>query len=342
MAQANNDTIDTIYFGNPIQDITVQDDERVLLNKYSLELGMASLASPEQIPIYAEMAATEGRLFSPGGSALNSARAQKHINSSGAVAYFGCIGNDDFGKSLQEEVAEAGVDAKFSITDEHATGTCACVIVGKERTLCANIAAAKAYPTQHIADNLDVLAKAKYLYTTGFFVDSNFEAVKQICDFAKENNKPLGFNLSAVFVIQFYAEQVKHVLKYSDFVFCNEDEGGAYAQSLGLEATNFEEAAKTIAKSEKENKSTPRVVIFTLGAEPTLVVTCMPGEEPVVEYSPLDKIPKEKIVDTNGAGDSFVGGFFSSLSQGSNVMDAVKAGNTLAGKIIQVSGVNFE
>ena len=163
------------------------------------------------------------------------------------------------------------------------------------------------------------MAKAKYLYTTGFFVDSNFEAVKQICDYAKENDKPLGFNLSAVFVIQFYADQVKHVLTYADFIFCNEDEGAAYAQSLGLEATNFEEAAKTIAKSEKEVKTRPRVVVFTLGARPTLMVTCMPGEEPVVEYIGFDLIPADKIVDTNGAGDSFVGGFFSSLCQGKSL-----------------------
>jgi len=73
--------------------------------------------------------------------------------------------------------------------------------VGAERTLCANIAAAKAYPLEHLKDNISVLEQAKYLYTTGFFVDSNFEAVKQICDFAKDNDKPLAFNLSAVFVI---------------------------------------------------------------------------------------------------------------------------------------------
>lgn len=190
---------------------------------------MACLASEEQMPIYAELSGMEGRLLSPGGSALNSARAQKYINPSGKIAYFGCIGNDDFGKSLSDAVSAAGIDAKFSVSEEHKTGTCASVIVGQERSLCANIAAAKAYPTAHVGEHLELLKKAKFLYTTGFFVDSNFEAVKKICDFATENDKPLGFNLSAVFVIQFYADQVKHVLKHADFVFCNEDEGSAYA-----------------------------------------------------------------------------------------------------------------
>ena len=115
---------------------------------------MASLATPEQLPIYAECIGTEGRLLTPGGSALNSARAQKFINPDGNISYFGCIGEDDYGKSLSEAVASAGIDGKFSVSKEHSTGTCACVVVGKERTLCANIGAAKAYPTGHIGENL--------------------------------------------------------------------------------------------------------------------------------------------------------------------------------------------
>jgi len=39
-------------------------------------------------------------------------------------------------------------------------------------------------------------------------------------------------------------------------------------------------------------------------------------------------------VDTNGAGDSLVGAFFSSLVQGKSVVDSIKDGNELAGKII--------
>ena len=115
---------------------------------------MACLASPEQLPIYAEVNSSDSKLLTPGGSALNSARAYKHANPGGSVAYFGCIGNDEFGKSLSEQVAKSGVDAKFSISDEVATGTCAVLVGGAERTLCANISAAKAYPLKHLEDNM--------------------------------------------------------------------------------------------------------------------------------------------------------------------------------------------
>ena len=124
------------------------------------------------------------------------------------------------------------------------------------------------------------MENTKYLYTTGFFVDSNFEAVKKLCDFAKAKDKPLAFNLSAVFVIQFYADQVSHVLRYADFVFCNEDEGSKYAESVGLAVDDHIGAAKVIASSPKEVKTRPRIVVITMGKEPTVCVSCMPGLEP--------------------------------------------------------------
>ena len=143
-------------------------------------------------------------------------------------------------------------------------------------------------------------------------------------------------------MIQFYAEQVAHVIKYADFVFCNEDEAAEYAKSKGLEATDFEGAAKLIATSEKEDASRPRVVVMTLGPKPTLVVTGKPDEEATVEYVDVDVIDESKILDTNGAGDAFVGGFFASLSQGKTVKEATKVGNDIAGICIQKSGAVFE
>lgn len=57
----------------------------------------------------------------------------------------------------------------------------------------------------------------------------------------------------------------------------------------------------------------------------------------VVEV-PLDPIDKSKIVDTNGAGDSFVGAFFAAQTQGHSIEDSVRAGNRLAGVVICKSG----
>mmetsp|Transcript_9251 Transcript_9251/g.11271 ORF Transcript_9251/g.11271 Transcript_9251/m.11271 type:complete len:197 (-) Transcript_9251:88-678(-) len=194
----------------------------------------------------------------------------------------------------------------------------------------------------HLISNMAELSRAKFLYTTGFFIDANFEAVKAICEFATANDKPLGFNLSALFVVQFYLDQVKETLKHAEYVFCNEDEGAAIATALGLEASDRVGAAKKIATMEKTTMTRPRKVIITMGAEPTIVVTGLLGEETTVEYIEVAQIEPSLIIDTNGAGDSFCGAFFASLSSGSDLRTAVTKGHELAGKVIQKSGCVFE
>ena len=52
----------------------------------------------------------------------------------------------------------------------------------------------------------------------------------------------------------------------------------------------------------------------------------------------MPKLDKAKIVDTNGAGDAFVGGFLSRLILGEDFDACVKAGHFAARTIIQRSG----
>ena len=59
---------------------------------------------------------------------------------------------------------------------------------------------------------------------------------------------------------------------------------------------------------EKVNQDHPRYVIITQGKDPTVVVKHDPKnpKELRVDEYPVIMLPKEKLVDTNGAGDSFV------------------------------------
>lgn len=59
---------------------------------------------------------------------------------------------------------------------------------------------------------------------------------------------------------------------------------------------------------------------------------------PQVSEYPVIPIPKEKLVDTNGAGDAFVGGFLAKVVLGKSTEEAVKAGNYAANAVIQRSG----
>lgn len=56
---------------------------------------------------------------------------------------------------------------------------------------------------------------------------------------------------------------------------------------------------------------------------------------------PVEPLPKEAVVDTNGAGDSFVGAFLSSIYQGHSIEVSINHGNHLARECVQRSGCTF-
>lgn len=53
-----------------------------------------------------------------------------------------------------------------------------------------------------------------------------------------------------------------------------------------------------------------------------------------MHFVDVPKIEKELIVDTNGAGDSFVGGFLAAYTKGHSVIECVKAGISLSGIVV--------
>lgn len=102
-------------------------------------------------------------------------------------------------------------------------------------------------------------------------------------------------------------------------------------------------AAKHIASGKKANQKRQRVSVITVGCEPVIVaIGQADGREPEVHTIEVPKIAKDLIVDTNGAGDSFVGGFFAALSLGEPVLDCVRAGIALSGHVVQRLGCTFD
>ena len=89
------------------------------------------------------------------------------------------------------------------------------------------------------------------------------------------------------------------------------------------------------SKNEITGEGIGAVVQFarTQGSDATLVAC-----GGVVSAFPVPALPKEQLVDTNGAGDAFVGGFLAYLAKGADLAACVNAGNYAARQIIQVSG----
>lgn len=124
---------------------------------------------------------------------------------------------------------------------------------------------------------------------------------------------------------------------YWDYLFGNESEALAYAESHDLKTTSIAEIGKHLALLPKANSARPRVVVLTQGPDAVIVNVARDGNVETTEY-PVAKIPDEEIVDSNGAGDAFAGGFMAQLILGGDIATFVKAGEWLAGLCLRSNG----
>lgn len=135
---------------------------------------------------------------------------------------------------MEKTLIESGVIPALHRDEEERTGTCACIIHNKERTLCANIAASTKYPVEHLDKNMKYLKAAEFIYATAFFLTSNTHALHEISKFCAENKKIFIFNLGAGFLIETAFDDIMKCIEHSDYVFCNEHEADAFAKKLDL------------------------------------------------------------------------------------------------------------
>ncbi|XP_033964085.1 adenosine kinase-like isoform X2 [Pseudochaenichthys georgianus] len=326
--------------GNPLLDISAVVDKD-FLDKFGLKLNDQILAEEHHKALFEEIVQKKKVEYHAGGSTQNSVKiAQWMIQEPHKVAtFFGCIGTDRFGEILKKKAEEAHVDAHYYEQNEEPTGTCAACITGDNRSLVANLAAANCYKKEKHLDldsNWELVKKAKVYYIAGFFLTVSPESILKVAKHASENNKIFCMNLSAPFISQFFKEPLMKVMPYVDILFGNETEAATFAKELGFETDDIAEIAKKAQNLPKENTKRQRMVVFTQGKDDTVATV---GEK-VTRFPVLD-IDQNDIVDTNGAGDAFVGGFLSSLVKEQAVEECIRAGHYSANVIIRRVGCTF-
>jgi adenosine kinase len=326
--------------GNPLLDISAVVDD-TLLQKYKLKLGDQILAEDCHQPLYKELEDKYKVEYIAGGATQNTIRvAQWMLRAPGATTYFGCVGKDNYADLLKDVASKDGVDARYYVDESTPTGTCAACIMGGERSLVANLAAANNYKIDHLKDreNWAIVQAARVIYSAGFFITVSPDSMLEVAKHAAANNQYYCLNISAPFLCEVppFKQTIKDLMPYVDFFFGNENEARAYAKSEGWDTEDVGEIALRVSKYPKENGSRARVVVFTQGKDPTLVAT-----NGAVKSYPVTLVPAEKLVDTNGAGDAFVGGFLSQLAAGKSLDECVRAGNYAGGVIIQSSGTQL-
>merc|ERR1711953_1111612 len=187
------------------------------------------------------------------------------------------------------------------------------------------LCAANNFKVDHVKkpENMKLVEEAKIIYSAGFFITVSTESMKLAQAEAAKSGAKYCLNLSAPFLMQVppFKAFILESLPMVDYLFCNETEAATFAETEGWGTSDVKFIATRLSLVPSAKANTNPTVVITQGCDPTIVA--INGH--VTEY-PVTALPKEKLVDTNGAGDAYVGGFLAALSKGLPVAECCRAG----------------
>lgn len=242
------------------------------------------------------------RRLVPGGKGANQAVAAAKLG--GDVAFLGRVGADEYGEALKRAMAEAGVDISNVITDPvNPTGTVNIrVAEDGQKSVVVHPGSNEAMTAEDVWDHPQCFADADYVLVQ---LGIGFTAVQAAVTMGKMMDKRV-------------------ILK------------PAPAQDLSPEMLNgvyciVPNEAEADALFHGYTKEQLPVIARSYGVE-NMVVTLGSKGALLVENGSTVRVPtmRVKAVDTDGAGDCFVGALAVALSEGQPLSEAVEFANQAA------------
>ncbi|KAI1287119.1 Adenosine kinase 2 [Halotydeus destructor] len=330
-------------FGHPLLDISAEVSNEFLA-KFKLEPDNVILGGPDQETLIRELTTDYRVRYSAGGATQNAVRiAQWILRRPFCATFVGSVGLDRFGEILKEQTELDGVLTGYYVDKTMSTGLCAVLIThgGCHRSLVSFIGAANTFKRPHMLSKWPLVSQAKVYYCAGFTIRSAFDAVLELATHARQvSGKLFAFNLSAPYICQHFTEKLMQLMPMVDILFGNESEAQALSKALNWQETDLHKLAARLYQVPSKSP-TGRVVLITRGDGPVVVASKGQSKGPLITEYPVPAVPKERIIDTNAAGDGFVGGFLAQWIRKRPLDLCVKTGIYAAGRIIQVNGCDL-
>ncbi|XP_043473272.1 adenosine kinase 2-like [Leptopilina heterotoma] len=341
-----------IAFGNPLLDIITRINGNDLLLKYNLKVdGQAELSTEETQQLLQELPPESEHIVTPGGCAQNTLRILQWLCGGAQLphigVFYGSIGNDTRGSTLEKLVLADGVDVHYAVHPSLPTGFSINIISDNSwRSLVANLGAASEYSLYNLHNVRLPLETVRIIYIEGFFITHSHDVAKEVCKMVHGKDVIIAFNLSGEYAFTDHYKQIIEMVGMSRIVFGNVNEMKALAQFLNIQFQSVENipfllnsvTRVTVNISDTESKdwlSTSGVFVMTQGGDgPATVVW---GQGNSAQVHPI--IPKAPIIDTTGAGDSLVAGFLAGVIAQKDPKTCLEWGCQTASIIITRLGV---
>jgi len=333
-------------FGSPLMDMIFDITQEQLL-KFDLKLDNSIQMKTTETKAFTALERECSMNLQAGGCSYNAMRVFKWMldeSTEGEVGVLGAVGKDKYGEKYKKLLKNENIQYLFEEVDFQNTGLCLVYCYNKERGHITDLGASISITQDFFNSQIETLKKLELVYTELFILKHKREMVYALAELMlNENNKIFGFNIPSFYFIENFLSDIKNLIGYAEIVFSNAAEARFLAKLLDFKYDNISDIVEFLCRIPKKNKNKKRIFVITCGPQPAYITEYDFNKEEFTfkESFEPNEVPEEKIVDANGAGDAFAGGFLSQLVQGKNLTCCVKAGHYAAGKIIQERGCHI-
>jgi len=283
--------------------------------------------------------------YIPGGAVENSIRVlawclnmDPNNKNKFKITMMGCAGDDLYRQKVLNALNELNVNALFETLPNEKTSRCGVGIYKKERFLITQLRASKKLSEEFIQQNLEQILSNDSIIIEGYMLPNKLDICKKLTDCFSREKKLVILTLSAMFIVQYHSEKIMEIAHKADMIVGNINEAEILS-GIKSDGNNVKEIFENIFL-----KLAPRdrLLVFTAGSSG---VYCAQFDykrnqiDYIFQYF-ANKINNDDIVDLNGAGDSFLGGFLSEYLKGSPIYECCKIGEA-ASVILRNVGCTF-
>ncbi len=261
----------------------------------------------------------------------------------GSAGVLGSIGDDLYGQIYSELLEQESISAIFEKIDNHTTGFCGVFCHEKDRGHITDLGASTLISDEFVDLNWEKLQDVQLVFTELFILKHRRNIVFKLAELGLQDEKVFGFNFPSFYFLETFLNDIKELLENADIIFSNAAEAIFFTKLMGLDTENLGLICEFLAKYPKKNLNKRRTVVVTCGPDTAFVCEFDHATHEVSfsgAFAP-DYVNENDIVDTNGAGDAFAGGFLSRYMPGRSLDECMRAGHWAAALVIQRRGCQY-
>lgn len=254
------------------------------------------------LPAPGETIAGSGFRTIPGGKGANQAVAAARLGAE--VHFIGSIGGDDFGTRLSKGLAGDGIDlTHLSILQDESTGVAVIILDAKgQNSIVLSSGANGRVTPEQVQAGAETIAGAQMLVCQ---LETPLPAVTRAVDIAHDRGVPVILNPAPAVPLD------RGLLGKVNYLIPNETEASLLSGVQVVDGETARVAAHRLVDGGAEH------VLITLGDKGVVSVL----KDGTVLSMPAITVP---VVDTTGAGDTFVGSLAMELASGTPIREAIE------------------